>query len=319
MQEINIEKGFFNFLTKKVPQRIYIHGDVGRGKTFLMDMLFEEINHEKKIRLHFHRFMQNLHEELKNYEGATDPLKKIVKDLSKKYECLCFDEFYVEDIADAMLLGKFMTELFKSDLSFFATSNIAPINLYEGGLQRKLFLPAIKAIETACEIYHLDSNVDFRLRALEKSGSYFYPSDKNIEIIEEIFNEITQNKRSKESFITINNRKIDILAFSKGVLWVNFLQICSSPRSAADYIEISKEFHTVILSDVPVINSDDEARRFISFIDECYDRKVKLIISAAELPEKIYVKSRLEEKFKRTVSRLTEMQSKDYLSQAHLA
>ena len=319
MQEINIEKGFFNFFTKKVPQRVYIHGDVGRGKTFLMDMLFEEINHEKKIRLHFHRFMQNLHEELKNYEGATDPLKKIVKDLSKKYECLCFDEFYVEDIADAMLLGKFMTELFKSDLSFFATSNIAPINLYEGGLQRKLFLPAIKAIETACEIYHLDSNVDFRLRALEKSGSYFYPSDKNIEIIEEIFNEITQNKRSKESFITINNRKIDILAFSKGVLWVNFLQICSSPRSAADYIEISKEFHTVILSDVPVINSDDEARRFISFIDECYDRKVKLIISAAELPEKIYVKSRLEEKFKRTISRMTEMQSKDYLSQAHLA
>jgi len=319
LQEINIEKGFFNFFTKKVPQRVYIHGDVGRGKTFLMDMLFEEINHEKKIRLHFHRFMQNLHEELKNYEGTTDPLKKIVKDLSKKYECLCFDEFYVEDIADAMLLGKFMTELFKSDLSFFATSNIAPINLYEGGLQRKLFLPAIKAIETACEIYHLDSNVDFRLRALEKSGSYFYPSDKNIRIIEEIFNEITQNKKAKDSFITINNRKIDVLAFSKGVLWVNFLQICSSPRSAADYIEISKEFHTVILSDVPIINSDDEARRFISFIDECYDRKVKLIISAAELPEKIYVKSRLEEKFKRTISRMTEMQSKDYLSQAHLA
>ncbi len=319
MQEINIKKGFFNFFTKKVPQRIYIFGDVGRGKTFLMDMLFEEINHEKKIRLHFHRFMQNLHEELKKYEGATDPLKKIVKDLSKKYKCLCFDEFYVEDIADAMLLGKFMTELFKSDLSFFATSNIAPINLYEGGLQRKLFLPAIKAIEAACEIYHLDSNVDFRLRALEKSGSYFYPSNKYIEIIEEIFNEITQNKKAKDSFIIINNRKIDILAFSKGVLWVNFLQICSSPRSAADYIEISKEFHTVILSDVPIINSDDEARRFISFIDECYDRRVKLIISAAELPEKIYVKSRLEEKFKRTISRMTEMQSKDYLSQAHLA
>ncbi len=263
--------------------------------------------------------MQNLHENLKQHEGGTDPLKKIVRDLSKKYECLCFDEFYVEDIADAMLLGKFMTELFESDLSFFATSNIAPTNLYKGGLQRKLFLPAIKAIETACEIYHLNSDVDFRLRALEKSGSYFYPSDKNIEIIEKIFNEITQNKKAKETFITINNRKIDILAFSKGVLWVNFLQICSSPRSAADYIEISKEFHTIVLSDVPIINSDDEARRFISFIDECYDRRVKLIISAAELPEKIYVKSRLEEKFKRTISRLTEMQSKDYLSQAHLA
>jgi cell division protein ZapE len=317
--ELNKEKGFLNFFTKKKPQRIYIHGDVGRGKTFLMDMLFEEINHGKKIRLHFHRFMQNLHESLKNYEGATDPLKKIVKDLSKRYECLCFDEFYVEDIADAMLLGKFMTELFKSDLSFFATSNIAPKNLYEDGLQRKLFLPAIKAIDSACEIYHLNSDVDFRLRALEKSGSYFYPADKNIEIIKKIFVEITQNKRAKEGFININNRKMDILAYSKGVLWANFLQICSSPRSAADYIEISKEFHTVILSDVPIINSDDEARRFISFIDECYDRRVKLIISAAELPEKLYVKSRLEEKFKRTISRMTEMQSKDYLSQAHLA
>ena len=263
--------------------------------------------------------MQNLHESLKNYEGATDPLKKIVKDLSKRYECLCFDEFYVEDIADAMLLGKFMTELFKSDLSFFATSNIAPKNLYEDGLQRKLFLPAIKAIDSACEIYHLNSDVDFRLRALEKSGSYFYPADKNTETVKKIFIEITQNKKAKEDFININNRKMDILAFSKGILWVNFLQICSSPRSAADYIEISKEFHTVILSDVPIINSDDEARRFISFIDECYDRRVKLIISAAELPEKLYVKSRLEEKFKRTISRMTEMQSKDYLSQAHLA
>ena len=319
MQEINTEKGFFNFFTKKVPQRIYIHGDVGRGKTFLMDMLFEEINHEKKIRLHFHRFMQNLHKSLKQYEGGTDPLKRIVKDLSKKYECLCFDEFYVEDIADAMLLGKFMTELFESDLSFFATSNISPKNLYEGGLQRKLFLPAINAIESACEIYHLDSEIDFRLRALEKSGSYFCPAENNKEIIENIFKEITQNRQAEENFITINNRKVSVLAFSKGVLWVNFLQICTSPRSAADYIEISKEFHTVILSNVPIINSDDEARRFISFIDECYDRKVKLIISAAELPEKIYVKSRLEEKFKRTVSRLTEMQSKDYLSQAHLA
>ena len=319
MQEINIEKGFISLFTRKAPQRIYIHGDVGRGKTFLMDMLFEEINHEKKIRLHFHRFMQNLHERLKKYEGATDPLKRIVKDLSKKYKCLCFDEFYVEDIADAMLLGKFMTELFESDLSFFATSNIAPKNLYEGGLQRKLFLPAINAIESACEIYHLDSEIDFRLRALEKSGSYFYPAENNKEIIKKIFKEITQNRKAEENFVTINNRKVSVLAFSKGVLWVNFLQICSSPRSATDYIEISKEFHTIILTDVPIINSDDEARRFISFIDECYDRKVKLIISAAELPEKIYVKSRLEEKFKRTVSRLTEMQSKDYLSQAHLA
>ena len=292
---------------------------MGRGKTFLMDMLFEEINHEKKIRLHFHRFMQNLHGNLKNYEGVSDPINKVVKDLTKKYECLCFDEFYVEDIADAMLLGKFMTELFKSKISFFATSNIPPKNLYEEGLQRKLFLPAIEAIENSCDVYHLDSNTDFRLRALEKSGSYFYPCEDKKEVIENIFNEITQNKRDEKDFISINNRKIMVIAFSKGVLWVNFQQICSSPRSTPDYIEVSKEFHTIVLSEVPMINSDDEARRFISFIDECYDRKVKLIISAAELPENLYVKTRLREKYKRTISRLVEMQSKDYLSQAHLA
>ena len=284
-----------------------------------MDMLFEEINHEKKIRLHFHRFMQNLHGNLKNYEGVSDPINKVVKDLTKKYECLCFDEFYVEDIADAMLLGKFMTELFKSKISFFATSNIPPKNLYEGGLQRKLFLPAIEAIENSCDVYHLDSNTDFRLRALEKSGSYFYPFEDKKEVIENIFNKITQNKREEKDFVSINNRKIMVIAFSKGVLWVNFQQICSSPRSASDYIEVSKEFHTIVLSEVPIINSDDEARRFISFIDECYDRKVKLIISAAELPENLYVKTRLREKYKRTLSRLIEMQSKDYLSQAHLA
>ena len=263
--------------------------------------------------------MQNLHGNLKNYEGVSDPINKVVKDLTKKYECLCFDEFYVEDIADAMLLGKFMTELFKSKISFFATSNIPPKNLYEGGLQRKLFLPAIEAIENSCDVYHLDSNTDFRLRALEKSGSYFYPFEDKKEVIENIFNKITQNKREEKDFVSINNRKIMVIAFSKGVLWVNFQQICSSPRSASDYIEVSKEFHTIVLSEVPIINSDDEARRFISFIDECYDRKVKLIISAAELPENLYVKTRLREKYKRTLSRLIEMQSKDYLSQAHLA
>lgn len=317
--EINKQRKFYDFFSSLDPQRIYIYGDVGRGKTFLMDMFFEEIKSKNKTRLHFHRFMHYLHDSLKELVGVVNPLEKIVRDLSKKYDCLCFDEFFVEDIADAMLLGKFMRELFKSKVSFIATSNIAPQNLYEGGLQRKLFLPAIEEIEAACEIYHLDSSLDFRLRELEKSGSYFYPFADHEKLIQKIFNNLTQNKKEKETFIEINNRQINIKAFSQGVLWANFEQICSSPRSASDYIELSKEFHTIIVSEVPVINTDDEARRFISFIDECYDRKVKLIISAAELPEKLYVQSRLIEKYKRTISRMIEMQSKDYLSQAHLA
>ena len=319
LREINKQKKFFDFFSSSAPQRIYIYGDVGRGKTFLMDMFFDEIKSKNKTRLHFHRFMHYLHERLKAFEGVVNPLERIVKELSKKYNYLCFDEFFVEDIADAMLLGKFMRELFKSKVSFVATSNIAPQNLYEGGLQRKLFLPAIEEIESACEIYHLDSTIDFRLRELEKSGSYFYPFKDHTKLIQKIFDNLTQNKKEKENIIEINNRIININAFAKGVLWANFEQICSSPRSASDYIELSKEFHTIIVSEVPVMNTDDEARRFISFIDECYDRKVKLVISAAELPEKLYVQSRLNEKFKRTISRMIEMQSKDYLSQAHLA
>ena len=285
-----------------------------------MDLFFKEIPSKKKLRLHFHRFMQLLHHDLNQVKGQTDPIKKIVKKLTKKYSFFCFDEFFVEDIGDAMLLGKFMQEFFKSKACFVTTSNIEPSRLYEGGLQRKLFLPAIESIEENCDLYNLDSKNDYRFRTLEQNELFFYPLSSKVESsLEEIFKSLTSINNVKLDEIEILQRKIKTIKSSKGVVWFDFNIICNSPRSSMDYIEISKEYQTIIISNMYKINSDDIARRFISLIDECYDRKVKLIISAEEDFKDIYKGSNLKEKYKRTVSRLIEMQSTAYLKEAHKA
>ena len=285
-----------------------------------MDLFFKEIPPKKKLRLHFHRFMQLLHHDLNQVKGQTDPIKKIVKKLTKKYSFFCFDEFFVEDIGDAMLLGKFMQEFFKSKACFVTTSNIEPSRLYEGGLQRKLFLPAIESIEKNCDLYNLDSKNDYRFRTLEQNELFFYPLSSKVESsLEEIFKSLTSINNVKLDEIEILQRKIETIKSSKGVVWFDFNIICNSPRSSMDYIEISKEYQTIIISNMYKINSDDIARRFISLIDECYDRKVKLIISAEEDFKDIYKGSNLKEKYKRTVSRLIEMQSTAYLKEAHKA
>ena len=285
-----------------------------------MDLFFKEIPSKKKLRLHFHRFMQLLHHDLNQVKGQTDPIKKIVKKLTKKYSFFCFDEFFVEDIGDAMLLGKFMQEFFKSKACFVTTSNIEPSRLYEGGLQRKLFLPAIESIEENCDLYNLDSKNDYRFRTLEQNELFFYPLSSKVESsLEEIFKSLTSINNVKLDEIEILQRKIQTIKSSKGVVWFDFNIICNSPRSSMDYIEISKEYQTIIISNMYKINSDDIARRFISLIDECYDRKVKLIISAEEDFKDIYKGSNLKEKYKRTVSRLIEMQSTAYLKEAHKA
>ena len=264
--------------------------------------------------------MQLLHHDLNQVKGQTDPIKKIVKKLTKKYSFFCFDEFFVEDIGDAMLLGKFMQEFFKSKACFVTTSNIEPSRLYEGGLQRKLFLPAIESIEENCDLYNLDSKNDYRFRTLEQNELFFYPLSSKVESsLEEIFKSLTSINNVKLDEIEILQRKIKTIKSSKGVVWFDFNIICNSPRSSMDYIEISKEYQTIIISNMYKINSDDIARRFISLIDECYDRKVKLIISAEEDFKDIYKGSNLKEKYKRTVSRLIEMQSTAYLKEAHKA
>ena len=262
--------------------------------------------------------MNNLHNDLHALVGQKDPIKKVVKELAKKYKVLCFDEFFVEDIGDAMLLGKFMTELFASGVCLITTSNIEPKDLYANGLQRKLFLPAIKSIESNCEIYFLNSESDYRMRTLEKTRLSFIPlGDESDLSMKNAFEVLSKSKKTYEGSIKILKREINIIKSTEGTIWFDFKDICSSPRSSADFIELAKEFHNILISNIPVIKSDDQARRFISLIDECYDRRVKVIISSETDFPNLYSNNKLLEKYKRTVSRLIEMQSREYLKAPH--
>ena len=284
----------------------------------LMDLFFDSVGTEKKIRQHFHRFMQSIHSRLAELSGKTDPLSIVVSELERDYDLICFDEFYVEDIGDAMLLGRSLEKLLASKVKMVFTSNIKPSDLYMGGLQRKSFLSAISAIENHCEIICLESVTDYRLRELEKSGIYFSPVDsEKISSFKKLFMQLSKGANSGQSTIDILGRKIafedsanDIIHFSADVIF-------NSPRSSSDYIELSREFHTIFISNLNVIEEEDTARRFIAFIDECYDRNVKVIFLSNPLPHEIYTGKRLADKFQRTLSRLTEMQSNDYLQGRH--
>ena len=284
----------------------------------LMDLFFDSARTEKKIRQHFHRFMQSIHARLTELSGKTDPLSLVVSELERDYDLICFDEFYVEDIGDAMLLGRSLEKLLASKVKMVFTSNIKPNDLYMGGLQRKSFLSAISAIENHCEVVCLESVTDYRLRELEKSGIYFSPIDsEKINSFNELFLQLSKGTNSGPDAIDILDRKIafedsanDIIHFSADVIF-------NSPRSSSDYIELSREFHTIFISNLDVIEEEDTARRFIAFIDECYDRNVKVIFLSNPLPNEIYTGTRLADKFQRTLSRLTEMQSNDYLQGRH--
>ncbi|MFL2689823.1 MAG: cell division protein ZapE [Candidatus Actinomarina sp.] len=310
-------KGLFKKSTNSL-EGVYIYGGVGRGKTMLMDLFFDSVRTEKKIRQHFHRFMQSIHARLTELSGKTDPLSLVVSELERDYDLICFDEFYVEDIADAMLLGRSLEKLLASKVKMVFTSNIKPNDLYMGGLQRKSFLSAISAIENHCEVVCLESVTDYRLRELEKSGIYFSPIDsEKINSFNELFLQLSKATNSGPDAIDILDRKIafedsanDIIHFSADVIF-------NSPRSSSDYIELSREFHTIFISNLDVIEEEDTARRFIAFIDECYDRNVKVIFLSNPLPNEIYTGTRLADKFQRTLSRLTEMQSNDYLQGRH--
>ena len=284
----------------------------------LMDLFFDSVRTEKKIRQHFHRFMQSIHTRLAELSGKTDPLSLVVSELERDYDLICFDEFYVEDIGDAMLLGRSLEKLLASKVKMVFTSNIKPSDLYMGGLQRKSFMSAISAIENHCEVVCLESVTDYRLRELEKSGIYFSPIDsEKLNSFNELFLQLSKGTNSGPDTIDILDRKIafedsanDIIHFSADVIF-------NSPRSSSDYIELSREFHTIFISNLDVIEEEDTARRFIAFIDECYDRNVKVIFLSNPLPNEIYTGTRLADKFQRTLSRLTEMQSNDYLQGRH--
>ena len=299
---------------------LYLHGKVGRGKTQIMDIFFESIQSKKKERLHFHRFMQKLHNDLSRFSNVSDPIGKAVDEISKNCEVLCFDEFLVEDIGDAMILGRFLEKLFEKKIVLITTSNTKPDELYKDGLHRARFMPVIDLIKRNCHVYKLNSLQDYRLRSLEKKEIYLQSNSKDsTEALKSYFYELAQGNISEKTYISILGRDINVEMLSEGTAWFGFYDICGGPRSSKDYIELTKEFHTLIISDIPNLeNKDDEARRFIALIDECYERNVNLIISSEKLIAEIYKGSKLEDPFKRTLSRLEEMRSRDYLAKPHL-
>lgn len=305
---------------KKTITGMYLWGDVGRGKTWLMDLFISTLPLENKKRLHFHHFMIGIHEKLANLTGQKNPLNEIAKDFSDKYRVLCLDEFIVTNITDAMLLYGLLKALFKNGVTLIATSNRIPEDLYKNGLQRERFLPAIDLIKQHSMVLNLDGAKDHRLDLLEHPGVYLTPitSSTNQYLYNQLeslsTDTITPNKR-----LTINKRPINAEYYAGEIAWFSFDALCDTPRATPDYIVLSRQFHTIIISNVPVMDEylDDKARRFIYLIDEMYDRSVKIIISAQSPAESLYTGELLKFAFNRTVSRLIEMRSETYLARPH--
>lgn len=307
------------------PRGLYLWGGVGRGKTFLVDLFYAGLPTERKRRTHFHRFMRGVHERLRAHAGEADPLAAIAREWREQLRVLVLDEFFVNDIGDAMLLGRLLDRLLGEGVVLVTTSNIAPEGLYEGGLQRARFLPAIALIERGCAVVHLDSPQDYRLRALTRSPVYRAPLDAASEAwLETRWHELGGDSnlvdgRHREAGIQVDGRRIAVRARSKGMAWFDFAALCEGPRGAGDYIEIAREFHTVLIGGIPVMDarSDDAARRFVTLVDELYDRHVNLVCTADAPPEALYAGERLAGAFERCASRLIEMRSAEYLASEH--
>ena len=316
--------GWKRIIAKQEPkpiQGLYFWGGVGRGKTYLVDTFYDCLPFKNKMRVHFHRFMHRVHDELKQLSKQSDPLKIIAKKFADETCIICFDEFFVSDITDAMILGTLFEELFAHNVTLVATSNIVPDELYRNGLQRARFLPAIALINKHTDIVNVDSGVDYRLRTLEQAEIYHSPLDKTAdENLALYFKQLSVEAGKKNVEIEINHRMLPVIEVSDGVAHFDFSVLCESARSQGDYMELSRLYHTILLANVKQmhVDCDDAARRFIAMIDEFYERNVKLIISAEVPMMSLYSHGGLEFEFKRCLSRLQEMQSRDYLASEHL-
>lgn len=303
------------------PERgVYLWGGVGRGKTWLMDLFFQSLPFVERRRRHFHRFMHDVHAELKGLQNRASPLELVAEQIARDTRVLCFDELFVTDIADAMILGNLFEGLFKRGVTLVATSNVRPGDLYKDGLQRQRFLPAIDLIERHVDVLGVDGGTDYRLRQLKQAGTYLLSNaPDSVQRLEALFAELSDHGGYTSGSIEIEGRAIPVVRQNGSAVWFNFSALCSGPRSQDDYIEIAREFQSVIVSNVPVFDSlrENEARRFIALVDELYDRNVNLIISAAAPPTELYCGDRLSFQFERTQSRLIEMQSEEYLAREH--
>jgi cell division protein ZapE len=299
---------------------IYLWGPVGRGKTWLMDLFFRSLPFAERRRRHFHRFMHDVHADLKTLGEVEAPLETVAERLAATTRVLCFDELFVSDIADAMILGGLFDGLFRRGVTLVATSNVPPQDLYRNGLQRQRFLPAIELIERHTEVIATEGDRDYRLRQLTQAGTYLAAGDAGTDKrLRALFAELSDHGDASDGAVEIEGRAIPVRRHSEHAVWFDFEALCNGPRSQDDYIEIARNYQSVIVSDVPVMDGmrDDEARRFIALIDELYDRCVKLVISAAAPPGQLYRGERLLREFERTASRLTEMQSEEYLVRGH--
>jgi cell division protein ZapE len=294
---------------------IYLYGPVGVGKTYLMDLFYEHVKEPKKARFHFHHFMQQIDAQLRQRQGQKDPLRKIAIDLAKSIRLLCFDEFFVHDVAYAMILSELFQALFANGIVLVVTSNTLPDQLYLKGVHRERFLPVIHLLKTRCEVLSLIHQTDYRLGREPLLQTYLYPLNaKTDAILKEQFASLTQESRENGS-IKVQNREVPYIKCSKQVIWFDFKVICNLPRSQLDYLEIADRFDTVFISGIPALTSKDTvfAIMLVHFIDVLYDRGIKLIISAATPLDQLYKEGEMIHDFKRTLSRLQEMQAADYL------
>jgi cell division protein ZapE len=304
---------------RKLHRGLYVWGGVGRGKTWLMDLFLHSLPFREKQRSHFHRFMQFVHDELRKHKDRADPLELVAEKVAHKTRVLCFDELFVADIADAMLLANLFRGLFERGVTLVATSNVPPDDLYKDGLQRARFLPAIRLLNEHTRVLHLDSGADYRLRQLAHATTWFQSNAASAAALERLFEVMAGEPGKADGTLILNHRRMHPHRQADDVIWFSFKELCDGPRSQADYIEIARCFHTVFLSEIPVLHADAEnqARRFVTLVDEFYDRGVKLIVSAAAPASALYRGSKLSFEFERTRSRLIEMQSQEYLARPH--
>lgn len=316
-------KRIFCLLTgcKQTPVKgLYIWGGVGRGKTWLVNLFYASLPTERKMRMHFHHFMLDVHEKLNNMQKQKNPLTVIAADYAARYRVLCLDEFIVTNITDAMLLSGLLQALFNQGITLVATSNRIPDDLYKNGLQRERFLPAIDLIKRHTRVMHIDGNVDHRIALLEQDDIYYTPiTAQTNHLLTQRMESLAPGTIIRDHVLTIHKRPVRTVMQADEIAWFEFNMLCDAPRATPDYIQLAREYHTIILSDVPIMdeNMDDKARRFIYLIDELYDRNVKLIISADATPEKLYTGDMLKFAFNRASSRLSEMRSKEYLEKPH--
>jgi len=301
-----------------IPRGVYMYGGVGRGKSFLMDCFFRSVPLTRKTRLHFHEFMREVHRELQDLKGTVNPLEELGRRIARRFRLICFDEFHVADVTDAMILHRLLQALFANRVSIVTTSNFHPDGLYPNGLHRDRILPAIEMLKARLELVDVDAGTDYRQRTLQQIEMWHRPLGADAEAaMERAFEQLAET-RDEEPVMQIEHRGLHAVRRAGGVVWFDFRTLCGGPRSQNDYLEIASRFHTVLLSNVPQMSPRlaSEARRFTWLVDVLYDRRVKLIVSAAVAPEDLYTEGALAHEFPRTVSRLHEMQSAEFLALA---